>query len=364
MSRTPRSRIIRRAALAVGAMVGAVAVTGAVAPHRATTAQDAATTSVTLTVYPDSDNGLQIGLPMTVAGGAAAVMELDTGSTGLRIFASAVGTTGLQKTGQAMSVEYGDGTVFEGQLAYAPATVAGIATAGPVAFHLVETVTCAPGIPQCPGQGGMAAYNPGFAGIAGVGLTEHPGAPELVSPFAQLPGNLASGWILDTGGIGSASATLTLGLTEQNRAGFNTVQLASEPGMATFTNGTPVWADRSVTVCYQLGNSSDAAKNIQGCWPTTFDTGAEATHLFPDPSEVPSSFMAGQEYMIDSGTPVSISLANVFSLSYTAGAEESVNTVHVTPTTPPSANTGIQFFFRFAVMYDPVNGLLGFKPLS
>ena len=80
-----------------------------------------------------------------------------------------------------MSVEYGDGTVFNGVLAYAPVTVAGVATPGPIAFHLVKSVTCDPSVPDCPGRAGITAYLSGVSGIAGVGMRMHPGAPDLVS---------------------------------------------------------------------------------------------------------------------------------------------------------------------------------------
>ena len=319
------------------------------------------TTTLQLPILPDNDNGLQIGLPITVAGGASQTVQLDTGSTGLRIFASAVGSTGLQTTTQQLSVQYGDGTVFAGVLAYAPITVSGSASSGSVAFHLVESVGCAAGYPNCPGKSGAAGWanaSGNVVGIAGVGLRMHPGAPDLISVFNQLPGNLASGWTLDTGGFGSTTATGTLGLTQANRAGYTTVPLGQEADVpATFSNGTAVWEDRGVNVCYTVG------VHIQGCWPTTFDIGAEVMVLSPPPGG-PDMLQAGAQLSANPGTTIAITLQGVFNVSFPAGGTTSENVVSIVPATPPAANTGIQFFFRYALLYDPVNGQLGFRQIS
>lgn len=368
MHSLPR-RIVAAGLLAV--LVG-LSIVGRDLPTRARSAAPAqagqetpSSVSVSLPIVTTPQGGRRILVPVSVAGGPERSLIFDTGSTGVIMFADAVGAAGLQKTDMPLTAEYGDGTLFQGVLAYAPVTIAGVTTAAAIAIMLVEQVGCTPSQPTCETAGGFASWeSAGEYGVAGAGLV----SSGLFNPLSQVPGALGGGFLIDTGGAGSSAATLTLGLTPDNTAGFVRASLSAEPGVQTPSGGT-VWNDRSLSVCFTFGPgpSGQPPATQPVCGATAFDTGSQLTAFLGD---LPAALVATNTIVV-SGTPVRMALAGVFDLTFVAGDDVSQDLVVATGSTPATlsslsllANTGIEFFFRFAVLYDSVNGQMGFKSLN
>src|SRR5262249_38265007 len=95
--------------------------------------------------------------------------------------------------------------------------------------------------------------------------------PDVFSPLAQLPGNLASGYVVQTSGYYGPKGSLTVGLTDELRKTFKvTTKLAAQKN--TLPNGKPAWEDAKINVCYTL----EATDIKNECALSIVDTGATA----------------------------------------------------------------------------------------
>ena len=94
------------------------------------------------------NNAKALAVPVTV-GEQSVHLHLDTGSTGLRILAESVDPAQVIRTGERVSGRFGDGTIFEGEVAIAAVRIGPVATTEPIAIHLVDTVKCPQFNPDC-----------------------------------------------------------------------------------------------------------------------------------------------------------------------------------------------------------------------
>ena len=94
------------------------------------------------------NNAKALAVPVTV-GEQSAHLHLDTGSTGLRILAESVDPAQVIRTGELVSGQFGDGTIFEGEVAIAAVRIGPLATTKPIAIHLVDAVKCPQFNPDC-----------------------------------------------------------------------------------------------------------------------------------------------------------------------------------------------------------------------
>ena len=86
---------------------------------------------------------------------------LDTGSSGLHIFATAVDTTPgarVSVTSEKSNITYAGGHRFTGVVASAVITIGTQATATPVPFSLVNNASCIASKPTCAAAGGVAGF--------------------------------------------------------------------------------------------------------------------------------------------------------------------------------------------------------------
>ncbi len=216
---------------------------------------------------------LAIAVPVTFtsADGSRAQtldLELDTGSSGITLFASPVADLALERIGGPKTKTYGGGDVFEGQLAKVVVSVGGVATTGPILIRLVDRVHCAAGTPHCHAESGSEEYlrAQGFDGILGVGLRQPP-PDEPYSPFAQMPPELSTVYV-----VAARSRLLLLG-PKADSGGF--ARFALERTAVKLPNGAPAFDDRDVPVCLSIEGT-----DIQGaCGRALLDSGSWSTLL-------------------------------------------------------------------------------------
>jgi Protein of unknown function (DUF3443) len=269
---------------------------------------------------------------------------LDTGSTGLQLFAPVVPTGhrgGVTVTPRSDGITYSGGSRFRGSVALATVRIGRGTTAVRVPFGLVERASCLPTKPACDAARGVSHPMPdGAEGILGIGLS--PNADGLFSPVLGLPGQLGRTWSLHLQGH---SGALVLGARIAGRA-TATLQLRSRG----ISGGHPAWADSRVRLC-------DGVGDIQACVPGLFDSGTFTMQLRGKPlNTVPT--LPGTRVVLP-GTPVTVSrpgAAKPF-WSYTAGVTKSKDTLTVQPgRQAPFVIYGVQAFYAFRIAYDEPNG--------
>jgi hypothetical protein len=284
-----------------------------------------------------------LGLPVTVAGSSSELL-LDTGSAGIRILSSAVGSQGLLRSTIPSSVTFADGTQFIGVLATAPVSVGSIATEAPITIQLIDT---------CEGTS-CDIISGTFSGLIGTSLSNRSTNPDLYSPLSRLPGNLDSGYLISTGGFNSVQGIFTLGLTPANTAGFSSLTL---PARGTFNDGTTIWDDAALEVSYTITDPAGVPVVSNVLSSTVFDTGSSDTFLslsalgggslsspLPPGSIFRAALSGGFDYQSTVGTPPTPGCDRVF-----------VNA------SGDSQLIGMPLFFQLDTLFDSDQGRIGFR---
>lgn len=284
---------------------------------------------------------------VSVAGGTKVPMVLDTGSIGLRVFASAVGTTGVEPAAETVTESLPDGTVLTGYVANAPVTIGSLASQGSIGIQIIDQASCAPELPACPAAGGLAAAATamGAQGILGVGL----GAGRVYSPLLQLEGGVPSTYSIHfSGGAGK----LSFGGSPANPAA---VVVLPSADVADHPNGAHAWNDREAPVCWSVDGGKVA------CVATVFDTGAPATEFPPTFGGMPAGIESGTA--LDKGIDITVSdaiAAAPFS-TFSTGADPGVNLVKAQePTGTSEVTGGLSFFQQFTLTYNVESGQILF----
>jgi hypothetical protein len=175
-------------------------------------AQNVAT--IPLHKRPDP-SGFANFIAVSVGGGLAGDVLLDTGSTGLRMRAAAVGPD-VRLTNNSVTYSYTSGNVLKGVVGYAKVSFPGakpaVATKAEIAIHVVQQITCKAGKPDCPG------WKPTEMGVMGVAYLPF----AVFNPLAQLEGNLAGGFVVAADDIARPTIVphIVVGLTTRTRPGF------------------------------------------------------------------------------------------------------------------------------------------------
>ena len=272
------TRIRHRFAVATALVmvVGLASCSGSAGPASAATAIRPSRVVVPVSVVggQGTPRGAHPMVDVRVGHSTPVPLLLDTGSTGLQIFAAKVPTgpgTGVAVTSTPDHASYAGGHQLAGVVGTARITLGPQRTARPVAFGLVQSATCTPAKPACPVAGGVeAAMARGFYGILGIGTNRGPNG--LANPILGMPARLAQSWSLH---MHRATGRLVLGplptFASRTRA---TVPLTS----LGVVGGNRFW-DATVHLCLVVGPSSS-------CAPGLFDSGTFAMQLpgsrFPD----------------------------------------------------------------------------------
>jgi hypothetical protein len=307
-------------------------------------AQDSAT--IPLHKRPDQ-SGFANFIAVSVGGGPAGDVLLDTGSTGLRIRATAVGPD-VRLTNIPLTYSYTSGNVLTGVIGYAQVSFPGakpaVATKAEIAIHVVQQISCKPEKPDCPG------WKPTEMGVMGAAYLPF----AVFNPLAQLDGNLAGGFIVAADDIAwpNIAPHIIVGLTDQNTAGFSFAPFEAASGSEQ-PKGLKAWDTKSVQACFSVDDGPP------GCFGTVFDTGA-GTGSFEPPGLPPQLLHT----RVRPGSVVTTSVPQAgMKIAIVAGREPWTNRYRYEPAhgSVPGFNSGGLIFRRMQIAFDAVRGRIGFR---
>jgi len=319
----------------------ALAASAAIAPLRAQSPGQVEAPNV------NSNPRGDIYVSVSVGGGPPVAVIFDTGSTGLRMYAPAVGPN-IERTGTPVRYGYGSGSAYDGEKAFAVVKIGPVATARAVPFELVTDLHCYSKQPNCPGKIGVdaAARQWKIKGVLGVALSGGNGIP---SPLSALPAPFDGGFVI-------SHRQVFLGLPDSVERTFKTLQLARlSPDLAT---GGAAWKT-TLDVWWRVGgNAANGGTPI----PTLFDTGNSEATIRVAAGDVDATLMNGEH--LKNGTAVEATIPGVLDWQFRSGSRPGVDQVRVALPTRglPHANPGWAAFDRYDVMYDARRGLIGFRP--
>ncbi|WP_427162225.1 glycoside hydrolase family 10 protein [Aliinostoc sp. HNIBRCY26] len=302
--------------------------------------------TISLPLYPRGANGYF--LEVAVANGRPRRVLLDTGSSGLRVPREFLGNAPMQQTGQKVREVLSDGTVLEGDLVYANVQFGLISTEEPVPVQIVTSRQCIPQKPNCSAKGSTS-----FSGIIGVNYAER-ALP--YNPLRKLPGNLSNGFIV-MGNRGDNNSNLILGLTEKNRAGFKIAALSPQPAISGIPGNR--WDARLSGVCLAIANS--AIKNTCNA-RMVVDSGMNSSYVDFKSAALMGKLKQGR---LAAQNTVKLSIPRVLDYSIAPGSRNGFNVWSVNLAQqldqPMVVNSGIALFDRYNVLFDAVNGRVGFR---
>jgi hypothetical protein len=307
-------------------------------------AQDSA--AIPLNRRPDQ-SGFANFIAVSVGGGPAGDVLLDTGSTGLGIRAAAVGPD-VRLTNTPVTYSYTSGNVLKGVIGYAKVSFPGanpaVSTKAEIAIHVVQDISCKAEKPDCPG------WKPTEMGVMGVAYLPF----AVFNPLAQLESNLASGFIVAADDITRPTIAphIVVGLTDQNTAGFSFAPFEAASG-GDQPEGLKAWNTKSVEACFAVDDGPP------GCFGTVFDTGAAAGSF--EPPGLPSQLLHTR---IRPGSMVttSVPLAGM-KIAIIAGREPWTNRYRYEPRhgSVLGFNSGGLIFRRMQIAFDAIRGRIGFR---
>lgn len=325
--------------------------------------------AVPLKIVPLAGGGSKIGIEIRLGGGPKRLYEFDTGASGFYAAGNDAWWPAYEPLPDAPIVQsYASGVTYVADKVRT--TVAIPSDHGDVVAELdVARITDGYGGPLGP-QGdstwnadvakGKPPLFDAFFGDFGGDLRFKDG---LASLLPQLPGNLSSGFIVELGCDRRSGPRLILGLTDASRARFRT-RVAMQPGTAeTFpVSGLPTYAQQIIVADYELSRGGVVQSLTSG---TVLDTGAptttigESKDLKVDPALVSGEKLKPATYfsVVAPGTE-----QGDLDLAFLAGLVPGVNQVDVKRNDEGYVNLGLIPFFRYDVMFDVENGVVGFEP--
>lgn len=317
---------------------------------------DNASLTVPIQMQSTGPGHYQPGIMISVAGGPPTLVNFDTGSSGLHIFASQVGNSNITYTQHHVTNSYASGVQFEGVVAYASVSIGGVVSR-PIPIVVVQKVSCVAAKPNCEVAGqdsASAVLKGGFYGIMGTSMIASPDPHHpkqmLYSPIRALPGNYGSGFIIEN--LNANGGNLVLGINPDNSQGFNQVAL---PQAGTYPDGVPMYNDKALKVRYSIGEVSHELR-------TAFDSGGDSmVHLYTGSN---IGFPARHKHIRPGYTFTGV-LNQGFNWQFETGNTPSLNAIAIQPELQgkggPYLNTGNTFFMYYDVMYNFSAGTLGFR---
>lgn len=339
--------------LRAGALPAAVALV--LAPLGVAAQESAGLQSATIPLHLNADHsGFSNMAVVSVAGGPASAVLVDTGSTGLYIHENRVGPDAVPLTGpggKPITFKYGYSSGNEVRGYYAAAAVAfpeasTALSTGDIVVGVVTKLTCQAGKPDCPG------WEKGERGVMGVAYSALPDG--IFNPLAQLPGNYGKGFMVVANDLADPglSPHLVVGLTARNTEGFVWAGFAPDD-RGTQPAGLKAWNTKSIYTCFKVN------KGDPGCDVTVFDTGAAAGAFETGDS-------GDKKGRVRTGDQVTTTVPGLIEFSTAAGEHSNKNLYFYDPAHGSVAgyNSGAGVFRYYVVAYDAVAGRIGFAPLE
>jgi hypothetical protein len=306
-------------------------------------------------------------LTISVAGGKAHDLLLDTGSAGLWVYANAIGKN-YRKTRYAVSNSYGSGIVYTGIVVYTHVDFGNGVVTGEVPVALVQKATCKSGT-VCPAQPGSSycpTVKPGpnagvecieasrkLYGTFGADMTTID-FPNSTAPVGEMY-NVIFG-IAQPFAHAFAVTPGALIVGDRSLDGAVTMPLTASTAPEPLPNGALPWK-RDVTLCYTV----DQLKNK--CYDTLFDTGASDVGFQTGDALPVTNSKCGER--VPPGTPFSAATSDGIAVaSFNAGNLTNFNRIiNQKAQSTPQVNTGMTLFNRNVIYYDAAKGIVAIQPL-
>ena len=294
-----------------------------------------APTAVALTTHALPSGPMRWGLPI-VLGQQRLTVQLDTGSSGLRIWEDVLDReqAQLRPLNQRLSYRDRQGNLWQGYLALATVQIGAIAATAPLEIQVVQQVICGPGATACEAELKAA----GFAGNLGLG--PETAAGDLPNPLTVLPAPFNRGYTLHTAGSAYGPGQLTVGL------------------------GGRIWQDFTplthLEVEYQLLEPTlGEAWSVRS--PTQFDSTSSDLVV-----QVPADWLpAGQAVAVSSGVSLTAELPGAIANFQIEGEQlPDVYRLVLTPAGEQPSRLGVPFFWEYDVAVDLAAGRWGLRRRS
>ena len=287
--------------------------------------------------------GVSPTVQITVGGWGPIRVVLDTGSSGLHVFAGAVNAgSGVTVSDQTSNITYSGGFRFKGVVASAVMQLGGASTTGPVPFSLVQSASCVALKPNCPAADGISGFESakGVDGILGIGMQSSQGG--VTSPIFGMAGPLGRRWSLHLDG---SSGRLVLG-ARVSGSGLPVARFQLHPDGT--VDGHLLWEDSQVPVCVSAGS-------LEACVPALFDSGTPSSQISGSVlGQVP---IAPGTSQVVSGTSVAVAMSGEPPFwSFTTGSAESDDLLRVISDQGPFFNSGVAAFYDFTITYNAKKG--------
>lgn len=325
--------------------------------------------AVPLHVVKLAGGGSKIGIEIRLGGGPARLYEFDTGASGFYAAGNDAWWPQYEPLpGEPIVQDYASGVTYVADKVRTKIAIP--SDHGDVEAELdVARISDGYGGPLGPqndsiwnqdvAQGKPPLYG-AFFGDFGGDLRFKDG---LASLLPQLPGNLSSGFIVELGCDRLSGPRLILGLTDSSRARFRT-RVAMQPGTdETFpVSGLPTYAQQIIVADYELSRGGVVQSFTSG---TLLDTGAPTTSIGESKDlRIDASLVSDEK--LKPATYVSVVAPGTeegdLDLAFLAGLTPGVNEVDVKKNDDGYVNLGLIPFFRYDVMFDVENGVVGFSP--
>ena len=274
---------------------------------------------------------------------------LDTGSTGLRVLAGALGNGDVATSGNGEQFVYGSGTELDGTDGEATVSIGG--SSGSATIQVVQSVSCASDHPHCPashvafahfGIQGDGLPDEGFKAILGINM-----ARAVVSnPLAAIG---ARRWIVELPRPGEDNpGRLILNPNDAEIADF--IML---PTIARFREERGGGLHDAVRGCIQ----NEATKE-KACGPLAMDTGAPGIEIRnpglghgPWPEGTPALLAFYDADGLRAAVQLTVGLrAQASRLSFEIGNSFG-----------PVIYSGLTAYFAYSVFYDPTANRIGLR---
>lgn len=313
----------------------------------------------------------KVGIEVGLGGGPKRLYELDTGASGLYAAYNEQWWPSFEKLPDApITQSYASGVTYVSDRVRTQIAIP--SDHGDVVADLeVARITDGYGGPLGPQDDStwnadVAAGKPPlydhFYGDFGADLRKKNG---IASILPQLPGNLSSGFIVELGCDRADGPRLILGLTDANRARFTT-RVAMQPGNGDVfpTTGLPTYAQALLAVDLELSR-----RGVVQSFSTDalLDTGGPTTNIYEtEAREIDRTLVDRAKGVLKPATYVSVFAEGLakgnFELAFLAGRVSGRDEVKVTSGDSDNVNLGLIPFFRYDVMFDVENGVVGFTP--
>ncbi len=301
-----------------------------------------------------SDGSKRFSVPIQIGDSLPVEALLDTGSSGLVILEGVVPDSAFASvTTTPVVYDYGGGLQLTGVFAYGVVTIGELATPDPIPIVLVTEIGCTSASPDCSGSGQTPAdatlFGP-YRAILGAGMRND---GTFGNPIVQLPGHPS--FVVQAPAYGGDVGTLRIGPTAQELSTFTTYPLPTTDG-GLLANGTPSWNDDNGLP----GCVHDVTSGMDYCEPVFLDCGACPTYIYWPSAVNDSVFAPGSRLQMTVG-PGGAPLGQY---AFTVGPVPvpGIDEVELTPSTAGHINVGTAVYFRYDVLWDQTDGLIGLAP--